>query len=78
MAIGDDAAAQGWQLVPESGEDGKVKYGAREINRTRDYAAQVKELVPTSVSAFQTATGIYYGTADPPALPNGSIYFRYI
>ena len=36
MAIGDDALAAGYALVPSSGEEGKVKYGAREINRTRD------------------------------------------
>lgn len=42
MAIGDDALAAGYPLVPNNGEEGKVKWGAREINRTRDFVAQVK------------------------------------
>lgn len=40
MAIGDDALDAGFALVPETGEAGRVRYGAREINRTRDYIAQ--------------------------------------
>lgn len=39
MAVGDDAEATGFPLVPDSGEEGKVAYGAREINRTRDFIA---------------------------------------
>lgn len=45
MAIGDDASAGGYPLVPNTGEEGKVRYGAREINRTRDFVAQVKNLI---------------------------------
>jgi hypothetical protein len=45
MAIGDDAAAAGFPLVPNTGEEGKVRYGAREINRTRDFVAQIKDLI---------------------------------
>jgi hypothetical protein len=45
MAIGDDATAAGYPLVPNTGEEGKVRYGAREINRTRDLIAQVKNLI---------------------------------
>ena len=41
MAIGDDASAAGLPLVPDSGIDGRVRYGAREINRTRDMIASV-------------------------------------
>jgi hypothetical protein len=41
MAVGDAAAAAGLPLVPDTGEDGKVKWGAREINRTRDEVADV-------------------------------------
>lgn len=37
MAIGDDAAAAGMDIVPQTG---KVKDGATEINKTRDYVAQ--------------------------------------
>lgn len=42
MAIGDAAAAAGMELVPSAGtgESGKVKFGWREFNRTRDYIAQ--------------------------------------
>jgi len=39
MPIGDDAAAAGYPLVPETGEDGRVRWGARELNRTRDFVA---------------------------------------
>jgi len=45
MAIGDDAAAAGMPLVPNTGEEGKVRYGAREINRTRDFVAQTKNTI---------------------------------
>ena len=42
MAVGDDAAAAGYPLVPSTGsEDARVKFGAREINRTRDFVAAV-------------------------------------
>jgi hypothetical protein len=41
MAVGDQAAAAGFAVVPDTGEEGRVRYGAREINRTRDYIAQV-------------------------------------
>jgi hypothetical protein len=43
MAIGDDAAAEGMDLVPSTGaagSPGKVRQGYQEINRTRDYIAQ--------------------------------------
>lgn len=48
MAVGDDAAAAGMPLVPNTGEEGKVRYGAREINRTRDFIAQTKNTILTS------------------------------
>ena len=64
MAIGDDAVAAGMQKVPDSGEAGKVAYGAREINRTRDYIANKTR----------------YGTDMPPNTlgNNGDIYFRVV
>lgn len=65
MAIGDQAAAAGYPLVPDSGEDGKVKYGAREINKTRDIAAQVQGMIPTGRAAFRAAAGITSGTDNP-------------
>lgn len=80
MAIGDDARSVGWALVPDSGEEGKVKYGSREINRTRDFAAQVFKLIPTTKAGFRDSAGISSGTADPVASSgsDGDIYFKII
>ena len=78
MAVGDDAAAAGYALVPDTGEEGRVKWGAREINRSRDYTAQVKDSVPTSPSGFRTASGIRSGTASPSGGSNGDIYFKIV
>lgn len=80
MAIGDDAVAAGWDLVPDNsaGEEGKVKFGYREINKTRDYAAQVLFSVPNSKTAYQTAAGISYGTAAPSGGSDGDIYFQIV
>lgn len=76
MAIGDDAAAAGFPLVPDTGEEGKVRWGAREINRTRDEVAQTKVLIPVGKAAFRTAAGITSGTADPSGGNDGDIYFK--
>lgn len=77
MAVGDDATGAGYSLVPDTGEDGKVKWGAREINRTRDYVAQVKASQPTGVSGYQAAAGIIMGTVDPTTEGvNGNIYLK--
>lgn len=76
MAIGDDASAAGFPLVPDSGEDGKVKWGAREINRTRDFVALLLGVIPTSKAAFRTAAGISSGTAEPTGGTDGDIYFK--
>lgn len=78
MAVGDDAYNAGYALVPDSGADGKVKYGAREINRTRDYIAQLKSLIPTGKAGYRTASGITTGTADPLDSfgDNGDIYLK--
>ena len=89
MAIGDDAANAGFPLVPGSGtEDAKVRYGAREINRTRDLIAQVKELLPavwsvekggtggTTKIAAKTNLGITYGTLNPAGGTEGDIYLK--
>lgn len=79
MAIGDDATAAGYPLVPGTGSDtSKVKNGAQEINRTRDFVAQVKALVPTSKTAYRTAAGITSGTTDPTGGNDGDIYFKII
>lgn len=81
MAVGDDATAAGFPLVPDTGsDDAKVKNGAKEINRTRDLIANVKSLVPASSAQFRTASGITVGTATPAASygQNGDIYLKYI
>lgn len=80
MAIGDDAAAAGFPLVPESGEEGRVRWGSREFNRTRDFIAQVKALIPSSKANFRLAAGITAGTTDPdPATgTDGDIYFKIV
>ena len=79
MAIGDDATAAGYPLVPnEGGEDAKVKYGAVEINRTRDFIAQVKASIPTTKQSARSAAGISYGTAAPSGGSDGDIYFQII
>jgi hypothetical protein len=78
MAIGDDAVAAGYPLVPDSGEEGRVRWGSREINRTRDFIAQVKALIPVGKAAYRTATGISSGTADPAGGADGDIYFKII
>lgn len=76
MAVGDDAAAAGFSLV-----DGSVvlmKDVDTELNRTRDYAAQVKFLVPVGKTGFRDAAGITSGTADPTGGADGDIYFKII
>jgi len=74
MAVGDDAAAAGYPLV--NGSTDKVIDGDTEINRTRDFVAQVKALVPVGKAAYRTAAGITSGTADPSGGNDGDIYFK--
>jgi hypothetical protein len=76
MAVGDDATAAGYALVPDTGDPGRVKLGAQEINRTRDFVAQVKGLIPVGIAAYQAAAGISYGTTVPSNAvgTNGMIY----
>lgn len=78
MAVGDDAAAAGFSLVPDTGEEGRVRHGAREINRTRDYTAQTKALMPSNKGAYQAKAGISYGTAEPTGGLDGDIYFKIV
>jgi hypothetical protein len=78
MAVGDQAAAAGYPLVPDTGEEGRVRWGAREINRTRDLIAALKALIPTGKAAYRTAAGITSGTADPSGGNDGDIYFKII
>ena len=78
MAVGDAAIAAGYATVPDSGDEGKVMYGAREINRTRDYVAAIKANQPSTTAGFQTKAGISYGTASPSGGSNGDIYFKIV
>lgn len=78
MAVGDQAAAAGFPLVPDSGEEGRVRWGGREINRTRDLTAQTLAKIPVGKAAFRTAAGISSGTADPSGGVDGDIYFKIV
>lgn len=78
MPVGDDALAAGYPIVPDTGEEGRVRWGAREINRARDFIAQLKALVPVGKAGYRTAAGITSGTADPTGGNDGDIYFKII
>jgi hypothetical protein len=75
MAVGDEALAAGYSLVSNTD---LVKDGATEVNRTRDYVAEVKGTVPTGKAAYRTASGISSGVADPTGGVDGDIYFKII
>lgn len=76
MAEGDAAAAAGYATVPDTGENGRVRWGAREINRTRDYIANLASLIPSNKTAGRSAVGITSGTNDPTGGDNGDIHFK--
>jgi hypothetical protein len=76
VAIGDAAVAAGFPLVPDTGEEGRVRYGAREINRTRDEVAGVLGVIPVGKAAYRTAAGITSGTAAPTGGNDGDIYLQ--
>lgn len=92
MAVGDDAQQAGYPLVPNVGEEGLVRHGAREINRTRDFVAQVKSQIlatwpvnrggtgATTKSGARTNLGITSGTANPnnSSGDNGDIYLKIV
>jgi hypothetical protein len=78
MAVGDDAQAGGFPIVPETGEAGRIRWGALEINRTRDFVALVKNMVPVGKPAFRLASGITYGTNDPVGGSDGDIHFKVV
>lgn len=76
MAIGDDAQAAGFPTVPDVGEEGRIRWGAREITRTRDFIAQVKAMIPVGKGGFRSASGISSGTSLPTGGSDGDIYFK--
>lgn len=78
MAVGDAATAAGFPLVPDTGEEGRVRWGGREINRTRDEVAETKAIIPVGKAAYRAAAGISSGTADPSGGNDGDIYFKII
>lgn len=78
MAVGDDAQAAGFPLVPDTGEEGRVRWGGREINRTRDEVAQTKNLIPVGKANYRAASGISSGTAEPSGGVDGDIYFKIV
>lgn len=78
MAVGDQAEAAGYPLVPDTGEQGRIRWGALEINRTRDFIAQLLTLIPVGRSGYRTAAGISSGTADPSGGADGDIYFKIV
>lgn len=78
MAIGDGAINAGFPIVPDNGEDGRVRWGGREINRTRDFVASTKGLIPVGKPAYRNAAGIWSGTAFPSGGSDGDIYFKYV
>lgn len=78
MAVGDQAIEAGFQVVPDTGEEGRVRWGAREINRTRDYIAQLIALVPSGKEQARQNAGITSGTAAPSGGNDGDIYFRIV
>lgn len=78
MAIGDNALAAGFPVVPDTGEEGRIRWGARELNRTRDLIAQVFAMIPVGKTAYRAAAGISSGTEDPSGGNDGDIYFKII
>lgn len=89
MAVGDDAAAAGFPLVQGSDE---LQLSYVEINRTRDFVAQVLGLIQavwdtshggtgaSDIATAKTNLGINFGTDAPDDTvggnQDGNIYFR--
>lgn len=78
MAVGDDATTAGYPLVPDTGEEGRVRWGARELNRCRDFIAQVKALIPVGKEDYRQHSGITSGTTNPQRGNDGDVYFKII
>lgn len=78
MAIGDQATAAGYPIVPDTGEEGRVRWGAREINRCRDFIAVLKGLIPVGKAGYRSAAGISSGYSNPSGGSDGDVYFKII
>jgi hypothetical protein len=94
MAVGDDATAAGYPLVPDTGDGGEVRLGAQEINRTRDFIAEVKNLITavwpvanggtggSDPGGARRGIGIESGTSAPSdsvgGALDGNIYFKIV
>jgi hypothetical protein len=78
VAVGDQAQAAGYSIVPDTGENGRVRWGGKEINRTRDYVAALLQMIPVGKAGFRAAAGVSSGTADPSGGTDGDIYFKII
>lgn len=85
MAVGEEATAAGYPLVPGTGEEGRVRWGAREINRTRDFIAQLRSRVwpvllggtgATTPIGARSNLGITHGSENPSGGSDGDIYFK--
>lgn len=76
MAVGDSASTAGYPLVPDTGEEGRVRWGAREINRTRDFVAEVLSKIPVGKPQYREASGIRTGTLPPSGGNDGDIYLK--
>jgi len=87
MAVGDDATAAGYPILTGSEQANTLD---TEVNRTRDFVAQVKALIlatwpvnrggtgSTSKSGARTNLGITSGTANPSGGADGDIYFKIV
>lgn len=78
MAIGDQATAAGYPVVPDTGEEGRVRWGGREITRTRDLLALLKGIIPVGKGGYRNAAGISSGTGTPTGGNDGDIYFKIV
>lgn len=76
MAVGDDALNQGLPILPDTGEEGRVRWGAREINRTRDFVAVLMQRLPANKEGIRAAGGFSSGYGLPSGGDQGDIYFQ--